>query len=298
MITLITLNYNDFESTTSFIENVKNMECLDKILVVDNNSSDGSYDKLCIYKNDKIHVIKSDKNRGYGAGNNYGIKYAISHWNSDFIIISNPDVVFSENVVKKIIQCMIQNSDIAICSATMVDSKERIYTNFASDLPKYSDLILSCFQGIVQFRNKIMHHSEYPSYSRIKDKDVFYTDVVPGSFFVARRTPMEDVGFFDEKTFLYYEENILAYKLKQNGYKEAILPSEKYYHLHSVSIDKNIKKHFTRSKIMLNSAKVYLSIIGTNKFNICIYELLYWIGFPERFIFSKLSKIIKKIGGG
>lgn len=293
MIVLILLNYNDYESTSLFLKQVQDFDSLYKIIVVDNKSTDDSYDKLLLLQNEKVLVLQTGCNKGYAAGNNFGIKYAVSKFNPDYLVVSNPDVIFSEDVLKHIIDVLNSNERLAICSATMVNANGSVFTNFASRLPHYSDLMLSCFQGIVQFRNKILHHSEYPSFSKIKGDKVYYTDVVPGSFFVANRKLFENVDFFDERTFLYYEENILAYKLLRKGYKEAILTDEVYYHLHSVSINKNIRKQYVRSKIMLDSAKIYLSIIGKGRIKVFLYEVLYWIGFPERVMFSYLSKALR-----
>ena len=72
---IVILNYNDSDSTIELIERIKNYKILDLIVVVDNNSTDNSFELIKKYESDKIKVLKSNKNNGYGAGNNIGAKF-------------------------------------------------------------------------------------------------------------------------------------------------------------------------------------------------------------------------------
>ena len=60
------------------------------------------------------------------------------------------------------------------------------------------------------------------------------------------------MGFFDENTFLYYEENITASKLKRTQYKTLINNNVTIIHDHSVSVDKNIS-YINKYKILKQS---------------------------------------------
>ena len=111
---LITLNYNDYETTSKFVDSIKNYKSLDLIVVVDNNSSDDSYKKLKMLENKKIIVLKSDKNGGYGYGNNIGIKYVEERYKNANVIISNPDIEFKEDVVTKLISDLDNNDKYAV----------------------------------------------------------------------------------------------------------------------------------------------------------------------------------------
>lgn len=294
MVVLVTINYNDFETTSKFLSSIKDYSEIDHIVVVDNASSDKSFERLQTFQSEKIHVIRQNCNNGYAGGNNFGIRYAVELWNVDYFIISNPDVFFSNNIVGNLVNIMQQCKDLAICSAVMRYDNGRVYTNFASRLPKYIDLLSGCFLSLVQLRNKVFHRSEYPEYDKIKYMDLYYTDVVPGSFFLADRKKFEEVGFFDERTFLYYEENILALKLKKAGYKEAIVTGESYKHLHSITISKNIRSRMKKDKIMYDSAIVFLKTMEVNLFFVGLFKFAYWMGFPERFFFLFVSKLVHK----
>ena len=69
-IGIVILNYNDYEETSNFIEQIKGYKVLDEIVIVDNSSTDNSFNKLRKLKDKKISVIKTDGNNGYASGNN------------------------------------------------------------------------------------------------------------------------------------------------------------------------------------------------------------------------------------
>ena len=56
---MVIVNYNDFKMTSRLLNNVKNYKCLAKIIVVDNNSSDDSFDKLKEFESNRITIIKN-----------------------------------------------------------------------------------------------------------------------------------------------------------------------------------------------------------------------------------------------
>ena len=62
---MIILNYNDLQTTKKYINNIKDYKVLDKIIIVDNKSTDNSYEELKKLSNDKISVIETDDNKGY-----------------------------------------------------------------------------------------------------------------------------------------------------------------------------------------------------------------------------------------
>ena len=73
---------------------------------------------------------------------------------------------------------------------------------------------------------------------------------------------LEKVNYFDENTFLYYEENILAKKIKDISKKEAIN--------NKVTIDKNIKK-INKYKILKTSQKYYVhNYLKANKLELLL----------------------------
>ena len=95
-------------------------------------------------------------------------------------------------------------------------------------------------------------------------KGLAFVDAVLGSLFLADAKALVECGLYDEKVFLYYEEKILGYKLKEKGYRTALLLDESYVHLHSVSINKSVASILKKQAILheskLHYYKAYLKI--------------------------------------
>ena len=72
------------------------------------------------------------------------------------------------------------------------------------------------------------------------------------------------VGGYDEKMFLYGEEDLISKKMADIGLETAVITGYKYKHIHSASIKKSLKSLYSRQKIREESTmyfyKKYLKI--------------------------------------
>lgn len=243
------LNYNDVLHVTQIVSKIKKYKVFKYILIVDNCSSDRSFNKLRkIYKDDThIIVISTQRNGGYGYGNNFGIRYALTNLNVKRAIICNPDVEFNENTVIKLNQLM-SKTNAAITSAVEVNKIPSVNKAWKIPTPLAWILDQTKFRKLVfsQF-----HYSEdyfKKSYSEV--------DCVSGAMFLLDLQKFIEVGGYDENMFLYGEETVLGYKFKSRGYKTYLLNDFSYNHLHSASIDKSIPDRVKQIKI-LNQSKLY-----------------------------------------
>ena len=87
-------------------------------------------------------------------------------------------------------------------------------------------------------------------------KETSLVDVVSGCFFLINGHVLKEIGYFDENVFLYYEENILASKLKKVKKKTVIANHIEVIHNHSVSIDKSLRK-YKKTKALKKSQEYF-----------------------------------------
>ncbi|MGO4694203.1 glycosyltransferase [Paenibacillus sp. 2TAB26] len=286
----IILNYNDNETTIRCLMYMRNYTSIDKIIVVDNCSTDNSYEKLSNFSSRKIDVIETKENRGYANGNNYGIKYAEKKYNPTNIIISNPDILVDDSSIKNICNYLDINSKVAAASAIVCDSEKRIVDNFAWRLPMYENIIAGTFLGLNKALEKIKGRSILYSKEAL-NKNYLKVDVLSGCFFVIKDRVLKEVGYFDENTFLFCEENILAFKLKKKSYESHILTSESLIHEHSVSINKSIKSWRKKQNIRRDSYIIYLrDYLNVSELKINIYKIFFEIGKYEKYLYHLLKK--------
>lgn len=252
MNVIIVLNYNDYKTTIDFIENFKNYSILDKIIIVDNNSTDGSYKKLLKYSSKKIDVIKTNKNGGYAYGNAFGVEYGLNTYNVDKIYISNPDIFANEECLIEMARVLDTKKDVGILSC-MVSTPENVRKlPSAWKLPSYYDCLRELLPS--RFQKRAQYADDY-----FLQNNIVPVDVIPGSLFAMKASVYKKLGGFDTNTFLYYEENILAFQLKKQGLTNYIITTFFYTHYVSQSIIKSQSSLIKRLRILEQSREYYCS---------------------------------------
>ena len=121
---IVILNYNDAGTVLKLHEKIKDYRVIRHIIIVDNFSTDNSYDVLRSLEKGKTVVLRSNKNGGYAYGNNIGVKWLINNTDTDIICIANPDIVVDETVFKRLLNGFIE-TDFAALSGS-ADGKNRI----------------------------------------------------------------------------------------------------------------------------------------------------------------------------
>lgn len=250
----LVLNYNDYETTKDFINRVQKFDNIEKIIVVDNHSSDNSYNLLRELANNKIDVIQTPKNGGYGYGNNYGIKYINSNYNDTckYVLISNPDTIFSSEVVNNLLNGF-DNEDIAICAPLTLNTKKEKQLPIAWKVPRVKDYFTFSSYVLNRLCKPMLYPLDY-----FDNKDECYVECVQGSLFMVDLDKFVSKAMYDEDMFLFFEESTIGYRLKKAGYKTRLLLNTSYIHMHSVSINKEFASEYKKRKIMLESMLILM----------------------------------------
>ena len=244
---MVIVNYNDFKLTHRLLENVKDYKCLNQIVVVDNNSTDDSFEKLKEFESNRITIIKNS-NRQYSSGLNVGAKYLIKKVGECNIIFSNSDIIIKgEEDLKKLSSNI--KKDIVVVGPTV---EEHGVINRGWHLPTTNQEILFNIPLLSRYFKK-----KYLSYEEKEyQKDITKVDVVSGCFFLVDSKFLMDNNYFDEGTFLYYEEQIFAEQVRQKGKQEVIDNKVRIIHDHSVSIDKSLNR-LKKQKTLKASQRYY-----------------------------------------
>lgn len=246
-IGIVIVNYNDFDTTKRLIDNIKDYKCLKHIVVVDNNSTDDSFLKLKEFESSRITIIKNSS-RHFSSGLNVGAKYLIEKLGKCNIIFSNSDVIIKGEEDLERLSSDIKGS-VVVVGPTI---EEHGSLNRGWRLPSTNAEILFNLPFISRyFKKKILLYS-----NDYYNDDTSIVEVVSGCFFMVDSDFLESVHFFDETTFLYYEEQIFAKKVKNANKKELVDNRVRIIHDHSVTIDKSIKR-VKKHRIMKTSQRYY-----------------------------------------
>ncbi len=262
-ICAVILNYNDAQTTKKLAESWKDSRAIHNIIIVDNCSTDDSWEELGEFKERfmsekvQLHLFRTAENGGYGSGNQAGIDYAVEYLEPDYIMIANPDVQVSDTCILRVEDALEKQEDGAVASAMVVDTKGQPSFSYWDLQSVWLDLLDT---GLVTRRLfGAFLKTPLDKLPVAADGVSRMVGALPGSFFMVKTgcfTPGDLKELFDKHVFLYYEEKILGQKLKKMGLKELLVTDAYYVHAHSVSIDKSYKK-ISEKQELLHKSKLY-----------------------------------------
>lgn len=293
-VAAIIVNYNDEKDTEKFVEKINSYDIINRVIVVDNMSTTiGAFENLKKLENEKVSVIKSEKNGGYSYGNNFGIKYLEKDKEDyDYIIISNPDVIIEEKAIKTCLNIMQEDKKVAVVSPRMFNRQNKPIRRSSWKIRTFKLDVIHSTRILEMLFYKKLRNGEYSEeeYSN----DILEVDAISGAFFIIRNDVYKKIGKFDENTFLFYEEDMLAKKLKDFGLKTYSINSEKFIHLESQAIGKAFS-YYKKMK-QLYKAKMYYhrKYNNINGFQILIFGILNIIRKIELLIEIPIRKILNK----
>lgn len=205
-----------------------------EIIVVDNNSGDGSCEMVRQYFPD-ITLIESKVNLGFAGGNNLGFAAA----KGDCVLLLNPDSVLTENVIETAVKTMFSDSITGILGGKILDMDGR--ENLAARrFPTVARLALMR-TGI----SRMLHIEETiigMDYKKEMLKSPSEVDWVSGAFLLIRREVLNELRKMDDRYFLYYEEVDFCRQAKLRGWKVMFSPDVFILHVGGASGKKTGKK--------------------------------------------------------
>ena len=279
LFAFVILHYNLSEVTEQCIESILNyIDWKDyAIIVVDNNSPDGSGIKLMRkYENiDRVVVLLNKSNLGFAKGNNVGIKYAKNILKADFVCCINNDTIMIDNkfIKKTVSEYLYSNAAVIgpqiICANGCV---QKIGRNLKS-VEEYKECILNIESKYTPRKSNIYNFIEknrlgmflYEKIYCILYEKRMLNIILHGCCLTFTPIFFKKLDGFNEKTFMFAEEELLYLALKQNNLISVYNPRIKIKHLEDQSTD-SIYNTPEEKKVFMNSNRI-------NSIKILIKEL-------------------------
>jgi len=239
---LIILNWNGWKMTLGCLkslEGIKRDDYVVEVVVVDNGSTDESVEKIQNSKfkiqncNSKFKVIQNRVNLGFAEGNNVGIRYALEN-GADFVCLLNNDTRVSPDFLVELLKVAGKDKAIGVVGGKIYFEKgyefhkERYRENELGKVIWYAG-------GKVNWQNILASHRgvdevDHHQYDRTEE-----TDYINGCLMLIKREVFEKIGLFDQKYFLYFEENDFSQRAKKAGFKLYFAPKAVIWHLNAGS---------------------------------------------------------------
>lgn len=246
-IAVIILNYMTWQETLKEVDAVCTVlaDRPYEIIVVDNCSPNESAEKLSQAAAGSFTFLNADRNGGYAAGNNIGLRYALEKGHTYGWILNN-DIEFTDpQVLEKMLGVFTKDELIAAVTPDVYSPDGYLFNRDAIK-PNLWDFTF----GMIAYKKRGRAEKE-------AQKGWLYIYRPQGCCMLLDIRKASEADFMDEYTFLYCEEFILAERLQQKGYRCVCCSDTKIIHNHSYTVRKALSK-LSYIKSNLHSFSYYL----------------------------------------
>lgn len=195
-----------------------------EIIVVDNNSTDGSKE----YLSDKFTSIKfifNNDNVGFAKACNQGFRIS----SGNYVLFLNPDTILSEGCLAACISFFESHPDAGAVGVRMLDSNGNFLKESKRGAPSASASFYKLFGMAAIFPGSKIFAKYYQAH--LPEKANNPVEVLSGAFMMIRRHVFETANGFDERFFMYGEDIDLSLRINQLGYKNYYLGNISVTHL-------------------------------------------------------------------
>jgi GT2 family glycosyltransferase len=204
----IWLNYNSARFLSLALNSLKSLFDLNydnyEIIIVDNASSDGSFEAIKSFvehhkpSNMKVKIIRSSRNRGYSGGNNLG--WTNIDPSSKYAVFINNDLIVEPDSLYKIIEFMKSDENVGAASGL-------IYSEDGKTIYSAGGVVTELWNAI----GVCCGLPTYNCYGKDKPHDVSYAD---GAYMIVNVDIIKNIGIngkpFLDKAFLYFDDYVLG----------------------------------------------------------------------------------------
>ena len=194
------------------------------LIIIDNDSSDNSAQLLkdfCDKHPQQTHLIINSVNSGFAGGNNVGFTYALEK-GFKYIGTLNPDATANASWVDSLVRVLDDNLEVGVSTGIIAKSDKK-YIDTTGE--QFSTWGIPSPRGRNQPLDKAPRQEEY----------IFGSS---GGGFIARADVLRDIGMFDEKFFMYFEDVDFCFRAQLAGYRVRYTPKAIVYHKLSASANK------------------------------------------------------------
>ena len=284
-ISFVILHYLVSDQTKKSIDSIKKNIDTDNyiIVIVDNFSNNGSIEEIEKYVNEdeKIIIVKNEKNLGFANGNNAGIKYINQNYDCDFICVLNNDVYLKSSNIYSQIKDEYATSFFAVAGPKIYTKDGKTTSNpkgtniYTYKSVKHRQIEINVYYFLYKMHlDRVVQILEKrkltgPKTENKENNQKIYKVQLHGCFYIFSKKYFEYFDGFDSRTFLYMEEEILFQHLLNKNLMSVYLPQIEVFHEEDASTNAMLEKRPRNKQIFFlkhhrNSIRVLLDILSKN----------------------------------
>lgn len=252
-ISIVTYNSKEIFKTLNSLQKELKDHPEVEVYVFDNHSSEEYQKKLREYESDHFTITFFAENKGFGFGHNYNARLA----NEELFLVCNPDVLINQKSVALMVDYMKKHPEVSLTAPKVLN---------ADGTPQYlMRQKLDVFDYMIRFVpfkavKKIFDDrlSKYECREVTDSDEIQEVLFVSGCFMLFQKKDFDAINGFDERFFMYFEDNDICRRLRDAGGKIIYLPQATIIHFYGKEAHKS-RKIFG---IFMRSMKTYFDKWG------------------------------------
>jgi N-acetylglucosaminyl-diphospho-decaprenol L-rhamnosyltransferase len=221
-ISVIFVSYNTIEMTRVALSHLfaSSHDHEMEVFVVDNDSKDQTA-SILRRENPNITIIENKKNVGFGRANNQALPFI----NSRYVLLLNTDAFVEPDTISKTIHYMDANPHCGILGVKLL-GRDGVLQPSCRFFPTPWNIFLNRTGLNRYFKHVQMVDDMSWDHGSVRD-----CDWVPGCYYLVRKEVLDQVGLFDPRYFLYYEEVDHCFAAKKAGWRVTYFPYSPVVHI-------------------------------------------------------------------
>lgn len=273
-VIVILLNYRKWQDTLDCVNSLSKCKYLNlRIIIIDNASNN---DSEVMLKKHLPHIpfFQNAINLGYTGGINFGIKQALED-NPEYILILNSDTYVEPDFLGIMVNAMEKNPLVAIACGTILHYPE-------------TDRVWYAGGNMVPWRGLAVHKRVLPIVNGKLDLRPKSVSFITGCMFLIRTSTIQEIGFQDERFFMYLDDIEYSARVLRKGYTLLYIPQAKIYHRVNEMEESPFKLYYSvRNRLLL----INTAFTGMNRIIAYVYFMfiiaskliIWWILKPQFF---------------
>ncbi len=212
-IALVLLNWNGWEDTRECLQSLRAVTAPCRIILVDNGSTDDSVERAR-EQFPEVEIIDNRANLGFAEGNNRGIRHALST-GADYVMLLNNDTLVDPHFLEPLVAAFDRDPAVGFASPVILYADEPEAVWFCG--------------GEIDWRTGWAHHRQPPD-GVAPTHGITSTPIATGCCLIAARATWEQVGLFDPRFFLFWEDSDWTLRATRAGRAGVVVAESRIWH--------------------------------------------------------------------
>lgn len=244
-----------------------------EVLVVDNDSSDGSQ-AMINNQFPEVKLTANSNNPGFAIGNNQALRVC----SGEYVLLLNPDTIVKSGAIEKLVKFLDDFPEAGAAGARLLNLDGSLQR---SAFPKPT--VFREFWRLFHL-DGLMYIAKYPM-NRWSLNQAREVDILKGACLLIRRIALNQVGLFDEEYFMYSEEFDLCTRLTQSGWHLYWIPSAEVIHFGGQSTRQVAEEMFLR----LYEGKIMYFRKHQSNLAVMVYKFILYIATLVRLMLTPIA---------